>query len=310
MDDWDDTDLYAALGVARTASEEEIKRAFRVLARQLHPDMHPPEWTEAQRAQATEHLQLVLRAWETLRDPERRARYDVHLQAVEARAAQRARADEERREREKARVAEHERAWRERSVRGQPAGDEVRWDDAALREAELREAMAASAAYWAALLAALAQPRRGADVYVAVELDDRARREGVQIGLPFTDEDLHLAPGTAPGWYVYPGRGGWGEFGGPRGDLYLAVQHVVPHVAPSSARPGRRPVPATPPGPGPRRVPVERPTPSPAARPAPAGPAAPRRRRRRAEVGLLVAVAVWTLVVVLVVLALTRMLGL
>lgn len=63
------SDHYATLGVSRSASADEIKKAYRTLARRLHPDTNPdPE------AEAT--FKEVTRAYEVLGDPDRRRRYD------------------------------------------------------------------------------------------------------------------------------------------------------------------------------------------------------------------------------------------
>jgi len=66
-------DYYEVLGVHRTASPEEIKRAYRRLARKRHPDLQPA----AERAKATEAFKEINEANEVLSDPEKRAKYDA-----------------------------------------------------------------------------------------------------------------------------------------------------------------------------------------------------------------------------------------
>jgi curved DNA-binding protein len=61
---------YAILNIAREATEEEIKKSFRRLARQYHPDLNPGNKA------AEEQFKTIGEAYEILSDPDRRAKYD------------------------------------------------------------------------------------------------------------------------------------------------------------------------------------------------------------------------------------------
>ncbi len=63
-------DPYEVLGVARDASEQDVKKSFRRLARELHPDVN------AHDPQAEEKFKEAAEAYEILSDPQRRATYD------------------------------------------------------------------------------------------------------------------------------------------------------------------------------------------------------------------------------------------
>src|SRR5690606_29212210 len=62
-------DYYKVLGVARDASQEDIKRAYRKLARKYHPDV-------SKEANAEEKFKNLQEAYEVLKDPEKRTAYD------------------------------------------------------------------------------------------------------------------------------------------------------------------------------------------------------------------------------------------
>ncbi len=65
------TDPYSVLGVERGASDKDIQRAFRVLAKKLHPDLNPGD------AAAAERFKKVSQAYDLLGDADKRRRYDA-----------------------------------------------------------------------------------------------------------------------------------------------------------------------------------------------------------------------------------------
>ncbi len=68
--DWATKDFYQVLGVAKDASAAEIKKAYRALARENHPDSHPGDTARHER------FKSVAEAYDVIGDPEKRKKYD------------------------------------------------------------------------------------------------------------------------------------------------------------------------------------------------------------------------------------------
>jgi curved DNA-binding protein len=214
-------DLYQILGVPRTASPEEIKKAYRKLARQHHPDVNPGNKA------AEERFKELSAAFEVLSDPKKRANYDEF-----GPDALRTGFDERR--------AEEVRRWRQSggASGGQP-GDFGGFSTVNVegygpfdfgsifesifgQQARDREGHGAGRRQGA---------RGGEDLEADLELELRETVLGAERDLKLGQRTLRVTikPGTRDGSRIrLAGQGNPGERGGPPGDLLLRVR-LRPH---------------------------------------------------------------------------------
>jgi molecular chaperone DnaJ len=72
--DWVNKDFYQVLGVSKDASAEQLKKAYRKLARENHPDSNPGEGAQAKAKQ--EKFKAIAEAYDVVGDPDKRVKYD------------------------------------------------------------------------------------------------------------------------------------------------------------------------------------------------------------------------------------------
>jgi curved DNA-binding protein len=203
----DEKDLYGALGVARDAGEDDIRKAYRRLARQYHPDVNPND------QKAEERFKEISFAYDVLSDPEKRARYDEFgAQGLQPGF-----------DPEQARAYKRWSEGARRSPSHEAFGEEIDLDElfgrlgglGGLGGREWRRA-----------------PRRGRDAHaeVAVDLLDAVLGREVRLEVPGRGTlRVRIPAGAEDGTRVrLAGQGEPGAEGAPPGDLYLTVR-VRPH---------------------------------------------------------------------------------
>lgn len=192
-------DYYDALGVKPDASDAEIKRAYRKLARKYHPDV-------SKESGAEEKIKAVNEAYEALKDPERRREYD-QLRAGGYRAGDEFRPPPN---------------WQGRH--GGAAGD------GGFGDADFSD-------FFESLFGRGAGPRsrggprRGSDVQARIQIDIKSAfagsRERITLRDPAQGErtlEVKIPAGIEPGRQIrLNGQGNPGAAGGPAGDLLLEV---------------------------------------------------------------------------------------
>jgi len=201
-------DYYAILGVERGAGDDEIKKAYRKLARKYHPDV-------SKEPNAEERFKEVSEAYETLKDAEKRAAYDQlgrHAAGEEFRPPP---------------------DWGQSFGGGQFSFDDIDLADlfagfaGRQRGGDARDRPIPGADYEAGVRLTFEQAFHGTEIELdlsAIEYDEQGRPRRVPHRIR-----VRIPPGVTDGQKLrVPGKGGKGVRGGRDGDLYLDIE-VMSH---------------------------------------------------------------------------------
>jgi curved DNA-binding protein len=193
--------LYQILGVAKTATADEIRRAYRKLARKHHPDVNPGD------RHAEERFKKVSAAYDVLSDDKKRAAYDEFGDDALAGGF----------DPDKARAYAAEQARRAQARRYRSAAA----DDEGPIEFDFSE-----------LFGRARGPMRGPDIHASVEMALRQAIEGGEVALDVPGQGtvrVRIPSGADDGSVIrIAGKGAPGVGGGPPGDLVIETS-VRPH---------------------------------------------------------------------------------
>lgn len=199
-----DSDYYQLLGVSRTATQDEIRKAYKKLARQLHPDLTPGD------AAAAEKFKQVQEAYDVLGDADKRKQYDAFGPGF-------------------------------RNA-GQ-AGPQYHWSGPGAGPVDIEELFGGGfdlgdlfgGAAGRGPRTRRAAPRQGEDLQTEILVSFETAALGGKHDLQYRvdGEPKHVTvkipPGVKPGGQIrLAGQGSPGRNGGPAGDLLITV-NVAPH---------------------------------------------------------------------------------
>jgi len=189
--------LYDMLGVKKDASADDIRKAYRKLARKHHPDVNPGDKT------AEEKFKKVSSAYDVLSDDKKRKAYDEFGDA---------------------------------SLQGgfdpDKAREYARWQNTRQQQREAQYDEGPADFDFAEMFGrARGGPQRGRDLQASMEMDLRQAIDGAEISfdLPTGTQRVRIPPGADDGSTIrIPGKGSPGARGGPPGDLLIEIT-VAPH---------------------------------------------------------------------------------
>jgi DnaJ-class molecular chaperone len=231
-----DRDFYQILGVPRGASQDDIKKAYRKLARKYHPDINPGN------KEAEAKFKDISNANDALGDPEKRKLYDEFGEAGLAAGFD---ADKARTYKQWQEQASRTGGWRS-------AGGGAHGGGFGAQEFDINDLGDIFGDLGGMFGRGRAQPRtgpvQGPDIEAAMDIDFLDAVRGFQTALSLQRPDgkgamqpetirVNIPPGAEPGKRIrIPGKGEPGIRGGPPGDLYITPR-IRPH--PLLTREGR-----------------------------------------------------------------------